>query len=89
MNGYPNSGLIFKAELPKQDERDRDYRGQCVVGGVQYWISAWIKEGPKGKFLSLSFKPKTPQKAAQPHHSTPAATAPKPTPEVEPDSIPF
>lgn len=50
-----NSGALFK----KQDKVDAqpDYTGTCMVDGKMHDISAWIKEGKKGKFMSLSFKP--------------------------------
>jgi len=32
--------------------------GTALIGGVEYWVSAWTKEGKKGRWQSLSFKPK-------------------------------
>jgi hypothetical protein len=60
---YPNSGILFKSDQ-KRTPRDRDYKGTaditCPDCGSRFtaWLSAWIKEGRKGKFMSLSFKPK-------------------------------
>jgi hypothetical protein len=28
------------------------------VGGQDYWLSAWIKEGKSGKFMGLAVSPK-------------------------------
>jgi hypothetical protein len=28
------------------------------VGGVEYWLSAWIKQGKNGKFMGLATTPK-------------------------------
>jgi len=53
---YDNSGILFRADKTK--DNDRDYRGTMTVDGVEYWLSAWIKDGKKGKFLSLALKPK-------------------------------
>ena len=31
----------------------------ALIGGVEYWVSGWIKETKSGdKWLSLAFKPK-------------------------------
>lgn len=59
---YPNSGILFR-EPQKRDAKDRDYKGTgdvtCGCGRrLSLWISGWVKQGRKGKFLSLSFKPK-------------------------------
>jgi hypothetical protein len=64
---YPNSGILFREQ--KREPHDRDYKGSadvtCGCGRrSQLWLSAWIKEGRKGKFLSLSFKPKEARPAA-------------------------
>lgn len=54
---YDNSGALFK-NTRKEKETHSDYNGSVTIEGKQYWISAWVKEGQKGKFFSLSFKPK-------------------------------
>ena len=70
MSKYPNSGALNKNENKRPDKNDPDYQGQAEVDGVGYWLSAWVKSGPNGKFLSLSFKPKqaksAPAKASKP-----------------------
>lgn len=35
-----------------------DYRGELVLGRTTYEIAAWIKDGAKGKWMSLNVKPK-------------------------------
>jgi hypothetical protein len=52
-----NSGILFRNH-DKSGERDRDYKGEATISGVEYWMSGWIKEGKKGKFMTFSFKPK-------------------------------
>ncbi len=54
---YPNSGALFR-NTDKADPKHADYNGSLNVDGTDYWINGWIKEGAKGKFLSLSVKPK-------------------------------
>jgi hypothetical protein len=52
-----NSGTLFKNDK-KEEAKHPDYKGEALVNGVQCWISAWIKEGKNGKFMSLAFSPK-------------------------------
>jgi uncharacterized protein (DUF736 family) len=61
-----NRGVLFKNDR-KENDNHPDYRGSVNVSGVEYWLSAWIKECDKGKFMSLSVKPKEekPQKPSQ------------------------
>jgi hypothetical protein len=60
---YDNSGILFR-NTDKTNERDRDYKGEATIDGVGYWMSGWIKEGKKGKFMTFSFKPKDAPKDA-------------------------
>lgn len=67
-----NSGVIFKNDRKEKDTHP-DYNGSVMVGGVEYYINLWVKDGTKGKFFSASFKPKdkpvsreTPAQAAAP-----------------------
>jgi hypothetical protein len=67
---YPNSGILFRDDK-KQSDRDRDYKGTGDIdcphcgGRLQFWISGWIKQGRKGKFISFSFKAKEESTARQ------------------------
>ena len=53
-----NSGILFKNDRKKTDVQP-DYVGTINVGGVEFFISGWVKQGQKTKFMSLSVKPKT------------------------------
>lgn len=75
------SGTLFK-----NDRRDKDShphaKGTALIDGVEYWVSAWTKDGAKGKFQSLSFQRKEQRQAdPQPAHS--------PEPRELDDEIPF
>ena len=73
-----NSGILTRNDKQGNEARP-DYRGSINVDGVEYWLSAWIKEGREGtklagqKYMSLSVQPK---EARQDY----AAPAPAPTP---------
>lgn len=61
-----NSGALFKNDKDGNESRP-DYRGDCLVNGVKWEMSAWIKEGKSGKFMSLAFKePFAKQEKAKP-----------------------
>ena len=48
-------GVLFKNDR-KETEKHPDYTGSINVAGHDYWLSAWIKKGKRGKFMSLSIK---------------------------------
>jgi hypothetical protein len=76
-----NSGTLFK-----NDKREKDTHphatGSALIGGVEYWVSAWTKEGKNGKFQSLAFKPKTENTGAGVKHNAGKL-------EEDEDTIPF
>ena len=59
----------FEGTLGKNMNRTKDthpeYSGACTIGGVGYWISAWVKTNRDTgeKFFSLAFKVKQPLSA--------------------------
>ena len=67
-----NQGALFKNERKEQDTH-ADYNGSIRVDGHDYWLNAWVKEGAKGKFFSLSVKRKD-GTAARPEKATPAVS---------------
>jgi hypothetical protein len=46
--------------LNKNDRKEKDshpdYKGKINVGGVEYYLDGWIKDGANGKFISGSIK---------------------------------
>lgn len=47
-----NSGVLFKNE--SENEKAPKYKGKINVGGKEYKLAAWIREGKSGaKFMSL------------------------------------
>jgi hypothetical protein len=76
-----NSGTLFKNDMEGKSENFPPYSGTLNVDGQEFWVSAWVKEGQKGKFFSLAVKPKE----ARPESRQPAAQQPT----FADDDIPF
>ena len=53
MNDYTNKGIFFKNDY-KEKESHPDYKGKINVEGKDFELAGWIREGQKGKFISLS-----------------------------------
>lgn len=75
---YDNSGSVSKNDR-KEKPTHPDIKGKATIGGVDYWIDGWKKEGERGPWYSLSFKVRE-EKAATPAK----AKAP-----ADDDEIPF
>jgi hypothetical protein len=61
-----NRGSLFNNER-RDDEKFPHYKGSLNVEGVDFWISAWLKESKDGaKFMSLSIKAKDQKEVKQP-----------------------
>jgi len=75
-----NSGAIFKNNKPK-NEKSPPLTGNAMIGGVEYWVSAWSKTDKNGeKWVSFSVTPKNPS-AGQRQTAKPV--------DLDEDSIPF
>lgn len=85
MSQYDNNltGVLFKNDKDGNEKRP-DYKGSAEIEGVQYWVSAWIKEGAKGKFMSMKYE----RKEQQPKTSDPAP-AHKSAADLTDEDIPF
>ena len=59
MSNYDNTnrGVLFKNDRKEKDTHP-NMKGSINVEGVEYWVSAWTKEGQNCKFISLSLTPK-------------------------------
>ena len=54
----PNSGTLFKNDRRAADSQP-NAKGEALIGGVAYWVSAWTKKDKNGNpWQSLSFTPK-------------------------------
>lgn len=60
------SGILFRNDRKEKDSQP-DYTGTITVHGEQLQLSAWIKQGQKAKFMSLSVKP-MPVDGRRQHH---------------------
>jgi len=81
--GYDNSGSLWRNEDKTEENPNwADYKGTATIGGVEFYVNAWLKtvekEGEhKGKkFFSMSFKEKEGQDTYR-------------QPETDDDSVPF
>lgn len=69
---YPNSGIISANKKKRPGKKDPDIAGTlddvvCPHCGTEssWWLNGWLKETEKGRFYSLSVKPKEAKEAAK------------------------
>ncbi len=66
-----NTGSLWVNDR-KETDKHPDRTGTIVVGGVEYWLSGWLRKTDDGKpYLSLAVKPKE-APARQPAPRAPA-----------------
>lgn len=55
-----NRGTLGRNKRREKDTHP-EYSGQATIGGVDYWVSGWVKTSSRDgeKFFSLSFREKT------------------------------
>ena len=83
-----NRGVLFKNDRREKDTHP-EYNGTINIEGQEYWLNAWIKDGGKGKFFSLSVKPKEARQDAPPARGgAPSRNAPRPTQRPTPATKP-
>ena len=96
MSNYDNTnrGVLFKNDRKEKDTHP-NMKGSINVEGVEYWVSAWTKEGQNGKFISLSLTPKEQTQTAAQAAQVAQKAAPPQRQQAAPvvqdldDSIPF
>ena len=47
------TGTLFRNDQKGNDRAPR-YRGELMINGIPYELAAWVKDGARGAFLSLS-----------------------------------
>ena len=77
------SGSLFKNDR-KSTENHPDYTGSIMVNNREHYLSAWVKEGSKGKFFSVSIG-----KVKEPMGFIPKGSDELPKTVFEDDSTPF
>lgn len=81
--------VLFRNDKNGNDKRP-DYRGTAQVGGVEYKLSAWIKESAKGKFVSGMIELPKPKDGGQAAATKPAQAAQtQPKANATDEEIPF
>lgn len=78
----PGQGALFKNDRKEKDTHP-DYTGNINIGGTEWRLSAWIKDGKKGKFMSLA--------ASEPYQKeqTPAKPAARQYRDDDDSEVPF
>ena len=93
MTDYDNTnrGVLFKNNRKEEGDKKPEYTGSLNVGGVEYFLDAWLKTSQNGaKFMSVSVKRKDKQaEAPREQQRAPQRPQREASPIADDDSIPF
>lgn len=85
----PNTGSLF-ANDRREKESQPNAKGSALIGGVEYWVSAWTNTSQGGKkYQSLKFEPKADQAQASEQQSSYSDVKDGAPPPALDDEIPF
>jgi hypothetical protein len=75
----------------KEKSTHPDHRGQCVIEGRPFWISAYVNTNQETgeKFFKLYFKPREDELSQPERPAAPPPAAPAPEPLADQPDIPF
>lgn len=77
-----NRGALFRNDR-KEKETQPDYTGSLNVGGVEFFLDAWLKTAESGrKFMSVSVKRKDKKPEAAPVPAQPARAPQRQAPKT-------
>ena len=86
----PGNGVLFRNTKKGDNPKAPDYTGNALSPSGEYFeLSAWIKEGAKGKFMSIALKPKFEPQQSETRQSKAKTNAPFPDEAGDLDDIPF
>jgi len=83
------TGAIFKNDKREKDTQPH-MKGECVIDGVAYWVSAWTNTSSKGtRYQSLKFSAKEEVHAQGMAQAKAAANPAPPIDDFGDSDIPF
>lgn len=84
-----DSGSIFQNDRKTKEEQP-GWKGSARIGGVDYWVSGWVKQTQDGKkWVSLAFQEKQPKPEPTPKDCKASMAAQAPAQAPFNDDIPF
>ena len=66
MSNYDNTntGILFKNDVGDNPKRPA-YKGKIDIDGKEYQLAGWLREGKRGKFISLKVDDKAAAKSTK------------------------